>query len=152
MPQGFWSYQSKDYPDSVLPFWTEMCTIPVTQRGKDQLCRRVFKSWKRLQISQGSSKHFLFFHPLCFVSLGGFQGGRVRMKHPMTTDLVRMADVCYFPVLWELGKPHLYQLKIIMHILFLVHMVFVCVSFSCLFFLPLDWKQTLWKIKLLFDT
>jgi len=58
------------------------------------------------------------------------------MKYPMTTDLVGMDDVCYFPVLWEFSKPPLYQLKIIMHILFLVHMVFICVSFSCLSFPP----------------
>lgn len=51
------------------------------------------------------------------------------MKHPMTTDLVRMGDVCHLPILWEFIKSLLYQLKIIMHILFLVHTVFVCVSF-----------------------
>lgn len=100
--------------------------------------RRVFKSWKSHKAAMNIF-YLVFVSPLCFVSLGGFQEEGVRMKHPMTTDLVRMGDVCYFPILWELVKPLLYQLKIIMRILFLVHMVFVCVSFSCLSFFPPDW-------------
>lgn len=53
------------------------------------------------------------------------------MKHPMATDLVGMGNACYFPVLWEFISPLLYHLNIIMHIIFLVHMVFVCLFSVC---------------------
>lgn len=91
-------------------------------------------SRKLIQISPGSKKPFSLPLPPNMLYFLGWISGGIRMKHP--TDLVGMGDVCHLPVLWEFIKPLLYQLKIIMNILFLVHTVFVCVYFFLSLLLP----------------